>query len=138
MSYHEMVRILYSMHYIGNNITEHEKLLIDNIFRSTCSSGQTSLWLKNLFTFLLAIHNISSKEKFVCSEEYQSLKEPPTTTEGEPGINIKYNVREAEEKMDVYGYFEEKGRFGFQSGNEVKAVSSVFKIFLDNCKLNAP
>ena len=35
ISYHEMVRILYSMNYIGNNITEYEKLLIDNLFQST-------------------------------------------------------------------------------------------------------
>lgn len=45
ISYHEMVKLMYTMGYILDNITEYEKLLIDNMFQSI-SNEDNSLNIK--------------------------------------------------------------------------------------------
>lgn len=46
ITYHEMVKIMYSMGYILDNITEYEKLLIDNIFQSIWNNDRATTYLK--------------------------------------------------------------------------------------------
>lgn len=46
ITYHEMVKIMYSMGYILDNITEYEKLLIDNIFQSIWNKDKATAFLK--------------------------------------------------------------------------------------------
>jgi len=150
-----MVKILYTMSYIKDNITEYEKLLIDNIFQSICNNedresinDSTEKWLKitvyikNLFKFLLAIHNISSNEKFTFMDdngnEYSTVKNSGIMAKDDPGINIQYDIKESENKMQPYGSVDEENIFTFNDNSEIKEISSLYKIFLDNSKISAP
>lgn len=45
ISYHEMVKLMYSMGYICDNITEYEKLLIDNMFQSLMNRSKHTVFL---------------------------------------------------------------------------------------------
>lgn len=95
------------MGYICDNITEYEKLLLDNMFQSISNSDNTTLYIKNLFAFLLAIHGIPTKEKFVFyganEEQYSTLKECTTMAEEDDSINIQYDHEQTVEKMQPYG-----------------------------------
>lgn len=142
ISYHEMVKILYSMRYIWENITEYEKLLIDNIFQSISNPDKATLFIKNLFSFIWAMHNITSKEKFKfnnyvdegSASNYTSVVDIPE----DPMINIRYDREITESRMHPYGYVSEKGNFHFNSYDEVKEVIKLYKVFIDNSKLTAP
>lgn len=142
ISYHEMVKILYNMGYICDNITEYEKLLVDNIFQSISNPDKTSLFLKNLFAFWLAVHGISTKEKFIFytteNNDDELLQENNHIAVDDPGINIQYDAETTEQKMQPYGFLGDKSNFHFYSMDEIKEISKLYKVFLDNCKISAP
>ena len=90
----------------------------------------------------MAIHSISTKENFIFfgsdSEEYNTLKDSAPVSVVDSGINIQYDMKETEEKMEAYGYISENGNLHFKNKNEIKEITSLYKIFLDNSKLSTP
>jgi len=136
VNYQEMVKIMFTMGYILSNITEYEKFLIDNIFESIRDKNEESLRLKNLFYFILGVHEISAREKFQFNVDNEQTSEE---TDGEDSlINIQYSADKLENKMHPYGHFSDKGNFKFHSANEVHEVAKLFKVLIDNQKISAP
>jgi hypothetical protein len=140
ISYHEMVKLMYTMGYILDNITEYEKLLIDNMFQSI-SNEDNSLYIKNIFAFLLAIHSITTSEKFIFTSSASQLESQYVSVydiQEDPRINIKYDKSSLSSKMQRYGYLSPSSNFHFSSLDEIKEVSRLYKVFLDNYKISAP
>ena len=81
-----MVKILYTMGYICDNITEYEKLLIDNMFQSLSrtTKNNSKVRIKDLFKFLQAVHNIPTNEKFI----FEKSKASDNLDENESDIDV--------------------------------------------------
>lgn len=56
----------------------------------------------------------------------------------DPRINIKYDEKSISSKMQRYGYLSSSGNFHFSSLDEIKEVTRLYKVFLDNYKISAP
>ena len=142
INYQEMVKIIYSMGYILDNISEYEKLLVDIMFISIWNKDKVTIFIKNVFTFLLAVHGFTTSEKFSFSpSDYDSINQNNETglkvIDGS-GININYNPEATESKYQQYGYLDDKANLCFNSQDEIKELMNIYKVFCDNWKTNAP
>lgn len=70
--------------------------------------------------------------------EYSTVKNSGIMAKDDPGINIQYDIKESENKMQPYGSVDEENIFTFNDNSEIKEISSLYKIFLDNSKISAP
>ena len=142
INYQEMVKIIYSMGYILDNISEYEKLLIDIMFISIWNKDRITIFLKNVFAFLIAIHGFTTNEKFnFHSSEYDSINEESNAAWrviSADAININYNSEVIESRWQPYGYLDEHSNFCFKSYEEIKELVRIYKIFWDNWKSKAP